>query len=123
MRSDVLCCVLCAVFCVYVPLCSSAQFLIGHWLLNQHVKSKKELRKTKYNNNNNNNNNTCEMKNTNMKCKILRHGGYDACRNLAKRRLEILHEEAADATGYEFSPITGFVISGIEPSDLLLESS
>jgi len=55
--------------------------------------------------------------------KILRHGGYDPCRNLAKRRLEILREEAEDATGYESSPITGFVISGVEPSDLPLESS
>jgi hypothetical protein len=42
---------------------------------------------------------------------------------LAKRRLEILREEAADATGYDLGPITDFVISGAEPSDLLPESS
>jgi len=42
---------------------------------------------------------------------------------LTKRRLEILREEVADATGYELSPITGFVISGVEPSDLLPGSS
>jgi len=46
--------------------------------------------------------------------KILRHGGYDPCRNLAKRRLEILREEAA--LQLVPSPITGFVISGVEPS-------
>lgn len=34
-----------------------------------------------------------------------------------------MREETADATGYELSPITGSVTRGVEPSDLLPESS